>query len=87
MFENQTSWVTLRNYLSEVVLIMICYFVQKDIDRTIYFNATRNKQAGWRSAMLAELHDLDRITANIHIISEDEIILASDLNIHSYMNW
>ncbi|UZO21510.1 uncharacterized protein OCT59_013901 [Rhizophagus irregularis] len=65
----------------------LCYFVQKDIDRTIYFSARRNKRTGWRSAILTDLHNLDRITASVQIISEDGTTLASDLNINSYMNW
>ncbi|CAB5181622.1 unnamed protein product [Rhizophagus irregularis] len=87
LFENQTSWIALKNYLSEVVLIIVCYFVQKDIDRTIYFSARRNKRTGWRSAILTDLHNLDCITASVQIISEDGTTLASDLNINSYMNW
>ena len=87
LFENQTSWIPLKNYLAEVVLTIICYFVQKEIDRTTYFNARKNQQSGWRSAILTDLHIHDRITANIHIISEGETSLASDLNICGYMNW
>ncbi|CAB4496280.1 unnamed protein product [Rhizophagus irregularis] len=60
LFENQTSWIALKNYLSEVVLIIVCYFVQKDIDRTIYFSARRNKRTGWRSAILTDLHNYFR---------------------------
>ncbi|CAB5360488.1 unnamed protein product [Rhizophagus irregularis] len=82
LFENQTSWIALKNYLSEVVLIIVCYFVQKDIDRTIYFSARRNKRTGWRSAILTDLHNLDCITASVQIISEDGTTLASDLNIN-----
>ena len=40
-----------------------------------------------RSAILTDLHVLDRITANLRIISEGETSLASDLNICGYMNW
>ena len=65
-------------------LISVCYFIQKEIDRTIYFNAKKNR---WRSAILADLHILDRITADIHVISEGGTTLASDLNICGYMNW
>ena len=47
LFENQASWIALKNYLAEVVLTIICYFVQKDIDCTTYFNAKKiNNQGG-----------------------------------------
>ena len=66
---------------------MIYYFVQKNIDHTAYLNAKKNERSGWRSAMLTDLHALDRITVDVHVTFEGGTTLANNLNIHSYMNW
>jgi hypothetical protein len=85
--ENQPSWNALKKYLAEVVLTMICYFVHKNIDRSNYIGATKNKRTEWRSAMLPELHAHDRITADIRVVSESGSTILQNLNIRSYMNW
>jgi hypothetical protein len=71
LFENQSFWTALKTYLSEVILIMIHYFVQKSVDCTTYYNASRNQRKGWRNAILMDLHALDHITFDVHINSEE----------------
>ena len=77
----------LKKYLSEVILIIIHYFVQKNINRTTYYNANKNQRKGWRSAILVDLHDQDRITIDLHVNAAGGTTLAKDLNIHNYTNW
>ncbi|CAG8737813.1 22744_t:CDS:2, partial [Rhizophagus irregularis] len=67
---NFLSWNALKSYLAEVTLTMIHYFVCKNIDRNRYNNSTKGQRAGWRNAMLSDLHSLDRITIDIRVISE-----------------
>ena len=66
---------------------MVCYFVRKNIDRTVYNNATKIRRTEWRSTILVDLHALDRMTVDVHAISESGTTLAQDINIRSYMNW
>lgn len=65
---------------------MIHYFVCKNIDRNRYNNSTKGQRAGWRNAMLSDLHSLDRITIDIRVISESGVTLAQNLNIRSYVS-
>lgn len=66
---------------------MIHYFVHKNIDCNNYNNATKGRRAGWRNAILSDLHSLDRITVDIRVISESVVTLAQNLNIRSYVSW
>ena len=84
--ENQFSWNALKDYLAEVILTMICYFVRKNIDHDIYNKATKSQRTGWRNAMLNDLHALDRITVDIRVVSASGMTIAQDLNIHSYVS-
>ncbi|CAG8735324.1 11595_t:CDS:2, partial [Rhizophagus irregularis] len=52
LLEDQSSLIMLKNYLVEVILIMVCYFVCKNVDLTIYNNATKIRRTEWRSAIL-----------------------------------
>ncbi|GET66916.1 hypothetical protein GLOIN_2v1475353 [Rhizophagus irregularis DAOM 181602=DAOM 197198] len=83
---NFLSWNALKSYLAEVTLTMIHYFVCKNIDRNRYNNSTKGQRAGWRNAMLSDLHSLDRITIDIRVISESGVTLAQNLNIRSYVS-
>ncbi len=85
LLKNKSSWNSLKEYIAEVTLTMICYFVRKNIDHAIYNNATKNQRAGWRNAMLIDLHALDRITIDIHVVSESGTILTQDIDIRSYV--
>ncbi|EXX64309.1 hypothetical protein RirG_143970 [Rhizophagus irregularis DAOM 197198w] len=62
LLEDQSSLIMLKNYLVEVILIMVCYFVCKNVDLTIYNNATKIRRTEWRSAILGDLHALDHMT-------------------------
>jgi hypothetical protein len=64
LLEDQSSLMMLKNYLAEAILIMICYFVRKNIDHTMYNNATKIRRTEWRSAMLGDLHVLDHMTVD-----------------------
>jgi len=66
----------LKTYLAKVILIMICHFIQKNVDKTIYIGAIKTKRMEWQNAILTNLHMLDRITVDLDIISESEITLA-----------
>ena len=87
LLEDQFSCIALKNYLAESIRIMVCCFVRKNIDRTVYNNATKIRQTEWRSTILVDLHALDCMTVDVHVISESGTTLAQDINIHSYMNW
>src|SRR3954452_3194102 len=87
LYENSTLWNTLRNYLSEVILIMIHYFMQKEIDRSTYYKANKIQRTGWRNAILVDLHALDRITIDIRVNAERGTTLINNLHIHNYTNW
>ena len=87
LLEDQFSCIALKNYLAESIRIMVCCFVRKNIDRTVYNNATKIRQTEWRSTILVDLHALDRMTVDVHVISESGTTLAQDINIRSYMNW
>jgi hypothetical protein len=87
LYESHTSMDTLKTYLAEAILIMVCYFTRKNIDRTTYTNATKAKRMEWRNEMLNNLHNLDRITADLRVVSESGTTLVQNINIHSYMNW
>ncbi|CAB5207993.1 unnamed protein product [Rhizophagus irregularis] len=87
LLEDQSSLIMLKNYLVEVILIMVCYFVRKNVDLTIYNNATKIRRTEWRSAILGDLHALDHMTVDLHIISESGITIAQDINIRGHMNW
>jgi hypothetical protein len=85
--EDQISWLALKNYLVESVLIIIRYFIEKNIERTIYNNAKRTQRTEWRSAVLSDLHAIDRITVDVRAISESGTTIAQNINIRSYMGW
>ncbi|CAB4432431.1 unnamed protein product [Rhizophagus irregularis] len=87
LLEDQSSLIMLKNYLVEVILIMVCYFVRKNVDLTIYNNATKIRRTEWRSAILGDLHALDHMTVDLHVISESGITIAQDINIRGHMNW
>ena len=87
LLEDQFSCIALKNYLAESIRIMVCCFVRKNIDRTVYNNATKIRRTEWRSTILVDLHALDRMTVDVHVISESGTTLAQDINIRSYMNW
>jgi hypothetical protein len=87
LLEDRSSLITLKNYLAEVILIMICYFVRENVDRVIYDSAAKIRRTEWRSAMLVNLHALDQMTVDIHVVSESGMTLAQDINIRRYMNW
>ncbi|CAG8710821.1 3850_t:CDS:2, partial [Funneliformis mosseae] len=76
-----TSDAKKKEYIVEVTLNMICFFVRKNVDHVIYNNVTKIQRVGWRNAMLVDLHALDRITVDIHIVSESGMILAQDIDI------
>jgi len=85
LLKNKSFWNSLKEYIVEVTLNMICFFVRKNVDHAIYNNATKIQRAGWRNAMLVDLHALDRITVDIHIVSESGMTLAQDIDIRSYV--
>ena len=87
LLEDRSSLTMLKNYLAEAILIMVCYFVRKNIGRTTYNNATKNRRTEWRSAMLVDLHALDHMTVDLRVISESGTTIAQDINIRSHMNW
>ncbi|CAG8667852.1 1705_t:CDS:2 [Funneliformis mosseae] len=85
LLKNKSSWNSLKEYIVEVTLNMICFFMRKNVDHAIYNNATKVQRAGWRNAMLVDLHALDRITVDIHIVSKSGTTLAQDIDIRSYV--
>ena len=66
----------LKTYLAKVILIMICHFIQKNVDKTIYIDTTKTKQMEWQNAILINLHMLNHITVDLNIIFESEITLV-----------
>ncbi|PKC03776.1 hypothetical protein RhiirA5_450511 [Rhizophagus irregularis] len=87
LFEDRSSLTMLKNYLAEAILIMVCYFVRKNIDCATYNNASKIRRTEWRSAILIDLHALDHMTVDLHVTSESGITIAQDINIRGYMNW
>ena len=87
LLKDQSFLTILKNYLAEAILMIVCYFVHKNIDRSMYDNATKIRRTEWRSALLADLHSLDHMTIDLHVISESGITIAQNINIRSHMNW
>ncbi|GBC12148.1 hypothetical protein GLOIN_2v1777150 [Rhizophagus irregularis DAOM 181602=DAOM 197198] len=87
LFEDRSSLTMLKNYLAEAILIMVYYFVCKNIDCTTYNNASKIRRTEWRSAILIDLHAFDHMTVDLHVTFESGITIAQDINIRGYMNW
>jgi hypothetical protein len=86
---DQASWMMLKNYVSSVVLIMIKHYVKLNVDRTRYDANTTSSdnRTEWRSAILMDLHYLDRQTTDISVTCEGGTKAAKEIDIKAFMNW
>lgn len=89
LIKDQLSWTTLKNYIVNVVLIMIRHYVKLNINRTQY-NAnttTSSNQIEWRNPILVDLHNLDRKTVDIVVTCEGGTSIAKEIDIKVFMDW
>jgi hypothetical protein len=89
LVKDQTSWKKLKNYIINVVLIMIRHYVKLNIDRTQY-NAnttTSSSRTEWQNPILVDLHNLDRKTVDIVVMCEGGTNIAKEIDVKTFMDW
>ncbi|CAB4439180.1 unnamed protein product [Rhizophagus irregularis] len=86
---NYDSWSLLKDYIADVVLLMIKHYTIINITHTQYEAATvtTNDQTAWRRLILTKLHDLDRKTIDVEVVCEGGTTFAKEIDIKAFMNW
>ncbi|GBC48118.2 hypothetical protein GLOIN_2v1788779 [Rhizophagus irregularis DAOM 181602=DAOM 197198] len=89
LVNDHTSWSLLKNFISNVLFIMVRHYVKLNVNRTEYYDdeITSNKRTDWRHTILADLHELDRQTVDVNVTCEGGTTFAKEIDIRTFMNW
>ncbi|CAB5371850.1 unnamed protein product [Rhizophagus irregularis] len=89
LVNDHTSWSLLKNFISNVVFIMVKHYVKLNVNRTEYYDdeITSDKRTDWRRTILADLHELDRQTVDVNVTCEGGTTFAKEIDIRTFMNW
>jgi hypothetical protein len=89
LVNDHISWSLLKNFISNVVFIMVKHYVKLNVNRTEYYDdeITSDKRTDWRRTILADLHELDRQTVDVNVTCEGETTFAKEIDIRTFMNW
>jgi hypothetical protein len=89
LVNNQESWIMLKNYVSNIVLIMIKHYIRINVSRIQYEDklTTTDNRIEWRRPILSDLHSLDSQTADVNVICEGGTKIAKEIDVKAFMNW